>query len=68
MIATNDSISMLARLAPTPPGVEPCSCDEALALRRELGAARERLARGLPGARQLAVEAAWCAGDGPGRD
>jgi hypothetical protein len=58
---------MLPALAPTPTGVEPCSCDEALALRRELGAARERLARGRADARRLAIEAAWRDG-GPGHD
>lgn len=31
-------------LAPSPPGVEICSCDEALALRAELGATRARAA------------------------
>jgi hypothetical protein len=66
-VIRDDSVSMLSRLAPTPPGVEACSCDEALALRRELGEARERLARGLPDARQLAVESAWRDG-GPGHD
>lgn len=67
MIRT-DSIDMLPALAPTPAGVEPCSCDEALALRRELGAARERLARApLPDARQIAIENAWRDG-GPGHD
>ncbi len=67
MIMMNDSVGMLPALAPTPSGVEPCSCDESLALRQELGAARERLARRLPDARQLAIEAA-CRDGGPGND
>ena len=66
MIA-RDTVSVLSTLAPTPFGVEACSCDEALALRRELGEALARIARGLPDARQLAVEAAWRNG-GAGRD
>src|SRR5262245_29783021 len=43
MIA-HDRIDELARLAPSPPGVDVCSCDEALALRRELAATRAKLA------------------------
>lgn len=69
MIAT-DPVSMLSTLAPSPPGVDVCSCDEALALRRELGAARARLARAraAPDARQIAIEGAWAAGGGAGDD
>lgn len=61
-------------LAPSPAGVEVCSCDESLALRRELAAARARLAllgRGgatVVDARQRAIEAAWHEGAGDGLD
>jgi hypothetical protein len=59
-----------AALAPSPPGVEVCSCDESLALRAELAVARARLAlfgRTDPtfvDARQRAIEEAWSGGDG----
>lgn len=39
-----DGIDELPGLAPSPAGVEICSCDEALALRRELASARARIA------------------------
>jgi len=38
-----DGIDELPGLAPSPAGVEVCSCDEAIALRRELAAARARI-------------------------
>ena len=56
-------------LAPTPPGVEACSCDEAIALRAELAAARALLDRVTPAtvavdARQRAIVMAWGGGEG----
>lgn len=60
-----------AELAPSPPGVEVCSCDESLALRVELAAARTRLERFEPStlARQRAIAHAWdVEGGGDGSD
>jgi hypothetical protein len=64
--------SLRVELAPSPSGVEVCSCDESLALRAELAAARARIAlleRGAAvDARQLTIVGAWHAGDGVGHD
>jgi hypothetical protein len=65
---------MSGELAPSPPGVDVCSCDESLALRRELAAARARLAllrrsdAVFRDARQRAIEGAWYEGGGDGLD
>ena len=61
-----DAIDEMSRLAPSPSGVEVCSCDEALALRRELAAARARIAelegRGQSGHTRVILETPY-AGD-----
>lgn len=49
-------------LAPSPPGVEVCSCDESLALRAELAAARAQLA----GDRHMFAHRAFCPQCGAG--
>lgn len=47
---TARTVVELSALAPSPPGVEVCSCDEAIALRRQLAAttALAKASRALP--------------------
>jgi hypothetical protein len=73
-----DAIDELPGLAPSPDyrsdlpaEVEICSCDESLALRRELASARARIAaleRRRPDGRGRALANAWREGGGDGLD